>query len=186
MSVDSILKQADERMKKSVEVLRHEFSTLRTGKASVALLDTIHVELYGAEMPLKAAANITTPDPRTLLIQPFDKTALPKIEKAILKSDLGLTPNNDGQVIRLAIPAMTEERRKEMVKHVRKQAEETRIAVRNIRRDANDHLKRLEKNHEITEDEISRVQEKLQKQTDAAIKQVDEVLAHKEKEIMEV
>ncbi|MDK9700423.1 MAG: ribosome recycling factor [bacterium] len=186
MTVDELLKTYDEKMKKTVEVLRHEFTSLRTSKASTALLDMIKVELYGTELPLKQAANINTPDARTLVIQPFDKTTLPKIEKAILKSDLGITPNNDGQVIRLVVPVMTEERRKDLVKHAKKMAEDSRIAIRNVRREANDHLKKMEKNHEIREDESVRAQEKMQKSTDAHVKQVDDVLAHKEKEIMEV
>lgn len=186
MTAEQILKDSEERMKKSVEVLKHEFSTLRTGKASPALLDTIHVEMYGANMPVKAVANITTPDPRTLVITPFDKTSLPKIEKAILKSELGITPNNDGQVIRLTIPLMTEERRKDLVKLAKKMAEESKIAIRNIRRDGNDQIKRMEKAHEIREDESIRWQEKLQKITDQHIKNVEDILSHKEKEIMEV
>ncbi|MCX7835111.1 MAG: ribosome recycling factor [bacterium] len=186
MTAEQILKDNEERMKKSVELLRHEFSTLRTGKASPALLDTIHVEMYGTNMQLKALANVTTPDSRTLVITPFDKSALPKIEKAILKSDLGITPNNDGQVIRLIIPMMTEERRKDLVKLAKKMAEESKIAIRNIRRDGNDQIKKLEKAHEIREDEAVRFQEKLQKLTDQYIKNVEDILQHKEKEILEV
>lgn len=186
MSIDQINKDSEERMKKSVELLRHEFSTLRTGKASPALLDTINVDVYGSNMPLKSIANITTPDSRTLVIQPFDKTTLPKIEKSILKSDIGITPNNDGQVIRLGIPIMTEERRKDLVKLSKKMGEETKISIRNIRRDGNDHIKKLEKLHEIREDESVRAQEKLQKLTDQYIKNVEDILSHKEKEILEV
>lgn len=186
MTIDELLKAADEKMNKSVEVLKHEFGGLRTGKANPGLLDTIHVDAYGSELPLKQLANISTPDARTLLIQPFDKSTISKIEKAILKSDLGMTPNNDGNAIRLNIPMMTEERRKDLVKHAKKMAEENRVAIRNIRRDTNDHLKKMEKSHEIREDESVRAQEKMQKQTDAHIKLIDDMLAKKEKEVMEV
>ena len=188
MSVDELLKSADEKMNKSVDVLKHEFAGLRTGKASAALLDPIMVDAYGSgsEVPLKTLANISTPDARTIAIQPFDKSTSPKIEKAILKSDLGMTPMNDGNIIRLNIPMMTEDRRKDLVKHAKKLTEDNRIAIRNVRRDTNDHIKRMEKAHEIREDESVRAQEKLQKLTDGHIKAIDELLVSKEKEIMEV
>ncbi len=188
MTVDEHLKASEEKMNKSVEVLKHEFAGLRTGKAAAALLDPITVDAYGtgAFLPIKQVANIATPDARTITIQPFDKSTTAKIEKAILKSDLGITPMNDGNVIRLQIPMMTEDRRKDLVKHAKKLTEDNRVAIRNIRRDTNEHIKKMEKSHEIREDESGRAQEKLQKQTDAHIKLVDDMLAKKEKEIMEV
>lgn len=176
---------AEERMKKALEALKREFQTVRTGRANPHALDRIEVEYYGTSTPLKSLANLTVPDARTLLIQPYDKTVLKEIEKAIASSDLGFTPNNDGNVIRIIIPALTEERRKEMTKVVRKYAEESRIAVRNVRRDAMDELKKS-KGTAISEDEAKRQEEALQKLTDKYIKEIDKMTEQKEAEVMEV
>jgi ribosome recycling factor len=172
-------------MDKAIGALKRDLSTLRAGRATPALLDRVQAEYYGAMTPVNQLANINTPDPRTLIIQPWDKSSLGVIEKAILKSDLGLTPTNDGSVIRLSIPPLTEERRAELVKMTKKFGEETKVAIRNIRRDANDDIKKLEKS-DISEDESRRHQEDIQKTTDKFIAEVDRVLAAKEKEIMEV
>ncbi|MCM3291686.1 ribosome recycling factor [Paenibacillus sp. MER 180] len=181
----AVKKNAEERMEKAIAALKRELATLRAGRATPALLDRVQVEYYGAMTPVNQLANISTPDPRTLMIQPWDKSSLSDIERAIMKSDLGLTPANDGSMIRLAIPALTEERRAELVKHTKKFGEEAKVAVRNIRRDANDDIKKLEKT-DISEDESRRHQEDIQKTTDKYIAEVDKVLAAKEKEIMEV
>ncbi|GAV11990.1 ribosome recycling factor [Paenibacillus sp. NAIST15-1] len=181
----AVKKNAEERMEKAIAALKRELATLRAGRATPALLDRIQVEYYGAMTPVNQLANISTPDPRTLMIQPWDKSSLSDIERAIMKSDLGLTPANDGSMIRLAIPALTEERRAELVKHTKKFGEEAKVAVRNIRRDANDDIKKLEKT-DISEDESRRHQEDIQKTTDKYIAEVDKVLVAKEKEIMEV
>lgn len=181
----SIKKNAEERMEKAISALKRDFSTLRAGKASPSLLDRISVEYYGTNTPLNQLANITTPDSRTLLIQPWDKSSMAEIERAILKSDLGLTPSNDGSTIRLSVPMLTEERRVELVKSAKKIAEESKVAIRNIRRDANDSIKKLEKS-EISEDESKRYQDEVQKITDKFIAESDKVLAVKEKEILEV
>lgn len=181
----SIKKNAEERMDKAIQALKRDLSTLRAGRATPALLDRIQVEYYGAMTPLNQLANINTPDSRTLMIQPWDKSSLADIERAIMKSDLGLTPANDGAMIRLSIPPLTEERRTELVKFTKKFGEEAKVAIRNIRRDANDDIKKLEKS-EISEDESRRHQEDIQKATDKFVAEVDKVLAAKEKEIMEV
>ncbi|WNB90371.1 ribosome recycling factor [Bacillus sp. NEB1478] len=181
-----VLTQAEEKMQKAIGSLRREYSTLRAGRANPSLLDRVQVDYYGTPTPINQLAGVTTPEARLLVIQPYDKTAMGDIEKAILKSDLGLTPSNDGQVIRIAIPALTEERRKELVKLVKKFAEEAKVALRNIRRDANDDLKKLEKEAEITEDELRRYNDDVQKLTDKYTSEVDSVSSNKEKEIMEV
>lgn len=181
----SVKKNAEERMDKAISSLKRELATLRAGRANPALLDRIQVEYYGAMTPVNQLANINTPDPRTMLIQPWDKASIGDIERAILKSDLGLTPANDGTVIRLSIPPLTEERRMELVKQTKKYGEEAKVAIRNIRRDANDDIKKLEKT-DISEDESRRYQDDIQKTTDKFIAEVDKVLASKEKEIMEV
>jgi ribosome recycling factor len=181
----SIKKNAEDRMEKAVTSLKKELSSLRAGRAVPALLDRVQVEYYGAMTPVNQLANISTPDSRTLMIQPWDKSSMSAIEKAIMKSDLGLTPSNDGSMIRIVIPALTSERRAELVKMTRKFGEEAKVAVRNIRRDANDEIKKLEKNG-ISEDESRKYQEDIQKFTDKYIAEVDKVLAAKEKEIMEV
>lgn len=181
----SIKQSAEERMDKAIAALKRDFATLRAGKASPTLLDRIQVEYYGSLTPLNQLANINTPDSRTLLIQPWDKSSLNDIEKAILKSDLGMTPSNDGAIIRLSVPMLTEERRLELVKSAKKLTEDAKVAIRNIRRDANDSIKKLEKS-EISEDESKRFQEDIQKSTDKFIAEADKVLAVKEKEILEV
>lgn len=173
-------------MQKSVEKTQQDLNTIRTGRANASLLDRIMVDYYGTETPLKALASITTPDATTLLIQPYDKNSLPQIEKAISTSDLGLTPNNDGQVIRLNIPPLTTERRKEFVKIAAKYAEEGRVAIRNIRRDAIDKVRKQEKNGQISEDESRALQEEIQKITDKYIAKIDELLKQKEKELTTV
>jgi len=173
-------------MAKAIAALKSEFNSIRAGRANPSLLDRLTVEYYGTPTPIKQMANISAPEPRLLVIQPWDKTGIPDIEKALLKSDLGITPTNDGTVIRLAIPQLTQERRGELVKVVRKKAEEAKIAIRNIRRDANDLIKDLQKSGEMSEDEERRSQEEIQKLTDKFIKQVDEQLSAKEAEIMEV
>ena len=180
-----VLAQAEERMKKTIALLQKEFHTVRTGRANPALLDRVEVEYYGTPTPLKSLANISTPDGRSLLIQPYDKGVLKEIEQGIHKSGLGLTPNNDGAVIRINIPTPTEERRKEMAKVVKKYGEEARIALRNIRRDGADELKKL-KGSQISEDELKRQEESLQKLTDKYVKDVDKHVHDKEAEVMEV
>lgn len=181
----TIKKHAEERMEKAIGALKRDLATLRAGRATPAILDRIQVEYYGAMTPVNQLANINTPDSRTLMIQPWDKSSLGAIEKAILKSDVGLTPANDGNQIRLSVPPLTEERRSELVKSTKKFGEEAKVAIRNIRRDANEDIKKLEKT-DISEDESRRHQEDIQKATDKYIAEVDKVLASKEKEIMEV
>jgi ribosome recycling factor len=186
MSASQIKKDANHRMKKSVENIQNEFNKIRTGRATPALLDTVKVEYYGTVVPLAQASTISIPEPRLIAIQPWDKNMIPEIEKAILKSELGLTPSNDGTFVRLPIPQLSEERRNDLVKLVKKFAEEGRIAIRNVRRDANDHLKKLQKDHEMSEDELSIELDDTQEMTDKHIKEIDELLEKKEKEILEV
>ncbi len=186
MTVKEIYASHEDKMKKALDVMRKEYGSLRAGRATPALLDKIAVEYYGTPTPLSQVANISAPEPRLLTIQPWEKTMLGTIEKAILKSDLGLTPNNDGSVIRLSIPQLTKERRTELVKVVHKKAEECRVAVRNLRRDGNEAVKKLEKDRVISEDEAKKGQDDIQKLTDKYIKEIDHVMAVKEKEIMEV
>jgi ribosome recycling factor len=181
-----IINDAKQRMGKTVDALRNDLMSIRAGRANPALFNRVQVEYYGALTPLNQLAGITTPEARLLIIQPYDKSIMGEIERAILKADLGLTPSNDGQVIRIAIPPLTEERRKELVKQVKKTAEEAKVAVRNIRRDANDSLKKVEKDGEITEDELKRLMDDVQKLTDQTVVKVDDVASNKEKEIMEV
>lgn len=182
---EEIIKSAEDRMNKAIDALKRDLSSLRAGRANPAILDRVQVEYYGALTPLSQVGSINTPDPRTLVIQPWDKSILGDIEKALMKSDLGLTPNNDGNIIRISIPALTEQRRTELVKMTKKYGEEGKVAVRNIRRDANEDIKKLEKS-EISEDESRGHQEVIQKLTDRFVNEVDKVLANKEKEIMEV
>jgi ribosome recycling factor len=184
--IDELLKDAEDRMGKSVESSRNELATVRTGRASPHLLDRIAVDYYGAQTPLKQLANVAASDARLLTVTPFDKGALGAIEKAIQESDVGLTPSNDGNVIRLQIPEMTEERRREMVKVVHGVAEEGRVAVRNIRRDTMHDLRELKKEGEAGEDDERRAESALQKQTDEAIAEIDSLLQGKEEEILEV
>jgi len=184
--MEDIVARAEAKMKASVDVLRKELASIRTGRASPGLVENLHVEYYGTETPLRQLANISAPETRSIVIQPYDRGAMGSIEKAILKSDLGLTPNNDGQNIRLTIPTLTEERRKDLVKMVRRQLEEGRIAVRNVRRDANEHLKAMEKEKTLSADDDKRAQERLQKLTDTYVKQIDDIGHAKEAEVMEV
>lgn len=180
-----IIEMAD-KMEKSVEAFKNELSKVRTGRASISLLDGISVDAYGSPMPMNQVATMTIPESRMIAIQPWDPQMVPAIEKAILKSNLGLAPANDGKVIRLTIPQLTEERRKELVKQVRKVAEEFRVAIRNVRREAIDTLKQQKKDKEISEDDLFKLQDDAQKETDTYVKQIDEVTEHKEKEMMEV
>lgn len=180
-----ILEMAD-KMEKSVDSFKNELSKVRTGRASISLLDGISVDAYGSPMPMNQVATMTIPESRMIAIQPWDPQMVPAIEKAIMKSNLGLTPANDGKVIRLTIPQLTEERRKELVKQVRKVAEEFKVTIRNSRRDAIDHLKTQKKDKEISEDDLFKMQDEAQKETDSYVKQIDEITAHKEKEVMEV
>jgi ribosome recycling factor len=184
--IDDVLSDANTRMDKSVEAAKHEFTSIRTGRASVALLDRVQVSAYGTTMPVNQVATISVPEPRLLSITPFDKGTIKDIERAIQESDLGLTPANDGQVIRLPIPQLTEERRKELVRQVRHMAEEGKVAARNIRRDAIHHLKELEKDGDVGADDIRRAEERLQKLTDQHTTAIDAALKAKEAEIMEV
>ena len=181
-----VIANAKERMNKAISAFSRELASIRAGRANAALLDKISIEYYGAPTPVNQLAGISVPEARLLVIQPYDKTILGEIEKAILKSDLGLNPSNDGSLIRLVIPALTEERRKELVKLIKRDAEEAKVAVRNVRRDANDDLKKLEKNGDITEDELRVNSENIQKLTDDQIVKIDGITKDKEKEIMEV
>lgn len=184
--ISDIQKDAQARMTKSVEALRHDLTKVRTGRASTALVDHLKVNYYGADMPLTQVASIAVTDARTLTITPWEKQMVSPVEKAILSSDLGLTPNTAGTVIRINLPALTEERRKELSKHVHGEGEDTKVAIRNIRRDANHHVKELLKDKKITEDESARSEADIQKLTDKAIKDVDEVVRAKEQELMAV
>lgn len=183
---DIILKETREKMTQAVQAFTKSLATVRAGRANPNVLDSIVVDYYGAFTPLNQLANITAPEPRMLLITPYDKTAIGDMEKAILKSDLGLTPSNDGNIIRISIPALTEDRRKELVKVVGKYTEEYRVQVRNVRRDANDQFKKAEKDGEITEDELRMNQESVQKETDNFIAELENLAKEKEAEIMEV
>jgi ribosome recycling factor len=184
--MDAILKDAEDRMKKSVAALQDELASLRTGRASAAMFDKIKVEYYGSPTPLSQVAGISVPESRLVVIQPWDKALLGEIEKAIQSSELSLNPNNDGKVIRINIPPLTEERRKEIVKLAKNIAEQSRIAVRNIRRDANDELKKSEKNGDISEDDLKRGEEKVQKLTDQYVENINEIVTAKETEILEI
>ena len=184
--IDAVAKQTREKMQKALESLEQEMSALRTGRASVSLLDGVEVSAYETAMPLKQVATIAAPDAKTILIQPWDKNVIGAIEKAILAANLGVTPINDGKVIRISIPPLTEERRKELVKVAHKYAEAAKVAVRHVRRDGLDTVKKLEKNHEISEDDQERFANDVQKATDGMIAEIDQLLAAKEKEILTV
>jgi len=184
--IQELRKKTNERMQASIEALKKKFASVRTGRASLALLDGLTIDYYGTPTPLQQVASLSLPDSRQISIQPWEQKIIPEIEKAIMKSDLGLTPMNDGKLIRINIPVLTEERRKQLVKVVRKEAEDAKVAVRNIRRDVNEDLKKLEKEKHISEDEIKKEHDEVQKITDSFVKKVDELLEHKEKEIMEV
>jgi ribosome recycling factor len=185
-NIDLLLEDARDRMAKSVDAIRHEFSSVRTGRASPALLDRISVDYYGAITPLRQLATITAPEARLLTIQPYDKSSIKAIERAILESDVGLTPNNDGNLIRLGIPELTEERRKQLVKVARHIAEEGRVAIRNIRRDIMHELRDLKEAGDTGSDDEHRAEVELQKVTDGRIHELDELLQHKEADILEV
>jgi len=188
MTVDSIIEDAKKKMKQSMETLKKELATVRTGRANPSILDTVQVEYYGSSMPLNQLAGISVPEPSCLLIQPFDKNSIKAIETAILKSGLGLNPANDGAVIRLPIPALTEERRKELTKVVSRIGEEIKTAIRNVRRDQNENIKKMEKDKSsgLSEDAARKALEQIQKATDDYIKEVEDAIKHKEAEIMKV
>jgi ribosome recycling factor len=185
-AIEEFVADATRRMDKSIESTRHEFNSVRTGRASAALLDRIVIDYYGTPTPLKNLATIGTPEARLLTVQPFDPTSLKAIEKAIQESDLGLQPSNDGKLIRLPIPPLTEERRKELVRVVRRYAEDGKVAIRNVRRDVMRHLEELVRNGDVGDDEERRAENQVQKLTDEHTKSIDELLKHKEAEIMEV
>jgi len=182
----SSLQKAKQRMEAALESLRREFGGVRTGKASPALLDTVRVEAYGSRVPLNQVGTVAAPEPRMLTVQPWDRSLMKDIERALRESDLGLNPSNDGQIIRIPIPALTEERRKEYVRMLHKLAEEGRVAIRQARKDANDEVKAREKKEHLSEDDVRREQGEIQKLTDGFIAKVDEALKHKEAEVMEV
>jgi ribosome recycling factor len=182
--MQTVIKDLETRMQAAVDLLAREFSGVRTGRANTALLDAVRVEAYGTQSPVSQMASVSVPDPKTLVIQPWDTSQIPAIEKAILKSDLGLTPSNDGKVIRLPMPPLTEERRKQLAKTVGKLAEESRVAVRNVRRDANERLKALAKDKTVSQDEERRGHDQIQKATDKFIAKVDELTKKKEQEIL--
>lgn len=184
--LENVIKEAKDRMKKAEQSLQRELGQIRAGRANASLLDRINVEYYGAPTPLNQLAQINIPEARILMVTPFDKNSIGDIEKAIMMSDIGISPTNDGNVIRLVIPQLTEERRKELAKDVKKVAENSKIAVRNIRRDAIDSLKKAEKNKEITEDDLRELEKEVQNVTDASIKSIDDITAEKEKELLEV
>ena len=184
--METIKKNLEEKSKKSIAILKEDLNTVRAGRANPALLDKVTVEYYGTATPLKNIANISVPDPRTLLISPFDPKSVGEIEKAINMANIGINPSNDGKCVRLVIPQVTEERRKELTKTVKKMGEDSKVAVRNLRRDANDHLKKKEKAHEITEDELKKALDDIQKSIQKTVKEIDDIVAAKEKEILEV
>jgi ribosome recycling factor len=179
-------KRIIDRMDKTIDIFKKDLASIRTGRASIAIFDGIMVDYFGTSTPLSHVATLSVPESRLITIQPWDPKTIADIEKAIQKSDLGLNPNNDGKIIRIAIPQLTEERRKEIVKHVHKRGEESKISLRNIRRDGNEEMKKIEKEKHMSEDETKRAIEEIQKLTDAYIKKVDEIISHKEHELMEV
>jgi ribosome recycling factor len=186
VTAEETLKDAAHKMDRAVEVTREEFSSVRTGRASPAILNRITVDYYGTSTPLNQLASFSVPEPRLLVIQPYDRNAMQAMEKALMQSDLGLSPSNDGNVIRLAFPPLTEERRRELTRLVRERAEEGRVAVRNVRRHAKEELERLEREHVISEDELARAEKELQRRTDTHVAEIDELVGHKETELMEV
>ncbi len=184
--MQEVLNESEEKMKKALEALRKDYTSMRAGRANPALLDKIQIDYYGSLTPLNQVANISAPEPRLITVQPWDKSMLAQIEKAILKSDLGLNPANDGNLLRIAIPQLTEERRMELVKTAKKKMEDVKVIVRNIRRDANDKINKLTKSKEVSEDEAKKTQDEMQKLTDKYSKEIERILEVKEKEIMEV
>ena len=185
-TAQEILDDAEHRMKQAIESMVHDFSTYRTGRASPAVLERVHVDYYGVETPISQVANVSVPEPRQLLIQPYDKSTIPLIEKAIMKSDLGINPNTDGNGIRLIFPQMTEERRKDMVKQVNTRAEHAAVAIRNVRRDANEHLKTMQKNKLMSEDDLKGHEAKVQKLTDKYVEDAHVLQKKKDQELMEI
>jgi ribosome recycling factor len=181
-----VIKNMSAHMDKTIDALRKEYQKVRTGRASTSLLDEIRVDYYGTLTPINQLATLSVPEPRTITLQPWEAKVIPVIEKAILNANLGLTPSNDGRVIRLNLPPLTEERRKDIVKQLKKMAEDAKVAARNIRRDSNDELKKLEKDKKITEDDLKRAEKEVQDVTNAHVAKIDEILAHKEKEVLEV
>jgi ribosome recycling factor len=186
MVLEELFHKTEDHMKKTLELLQQELSGIRTGKASPALLDSLRVNYYGSMVPVKQVANVAVPDPRMITIQPWDRALIVEIEKAIRTSELGLNPQNDGGVIRLPIPPLTEERRKDLVKVVKRIGEDSKVAMRNVRRDANERIKKLEKEHELSEDDMRHKVDAIQKLTDNFVHKVDEAVTAKEKEIMEI
>jgi len=186
MNKDSIFHNSEDRMEKALQALDREFAKLRTGRASTGLVENIKVDYYGTSTPISQLASVAVPDSRTLTIQPWDRGAFALVEKAIVKSDLGLTPSNDGKLIRISVPPLTEECRKDLTKLAKKYAEETKIAIRNVRRDANEQLKKLEKDKQLTEDELKKTTDDMQKMTDKFIKKCEDKTQVKEKEIMDI
>ena len=184
--IKDIIQKAEEKMKKTISVLKSDLSTMRAGRANPTMLDRIQVDYYGSPCPLNQVANISAPEPRVLVISPWEKSLMKEIEKAILTSDLGIHPSNDGSVIRLVVPELTEETRRNLVKNVKKTGEEAKVALRSIRREANDKIKALKKDGEITEDELKNSEEKVQKIIDSFVKEVDTIIVAKEKEIMSI
>ena len=184
--IKDIIKNSEEKMKKTISVLKSDLQTMKAGRANPSMLDRVQVDYYGSPCPISQVANVSAPEPRVLMITPWEKTILQDIEKAILKSDLGLNPSNDGSVIRLIIPELTEETRKNLVKNVKKTGEDAKVAIRSIRRDANDKIKNLKKSDDISEDEVKRGEDQVQKVTDSHIKEIATIIAAKEKELMSI
>ena len=184
--MDALMKTFEEKMEKTIAILKEDLNTVRAGRANAAILDKVTADYYGTPTPLKNMANISTPDPRTILVSPFDPSSISGIEKAINEANLGLNPSNDGKAIRLVIPQLTEERRKELTKTSKKMGESAKVAIRNLRRDMNDSVKKLEKNGDITEDDLKKALDDIQKSTDATIKNIDKIIEKKDKDIMEV
>ncbi len=181
-----VKKKLTEKMEKTLEVLKKDLSSIRTGRASLSILDGLTVDYYGTPTPLHQVATLAVPESRLITIQPWDPKLIPEIEKAIQKSDRGLNPANDGKTVRVPIPPLTEERRQQIIKHVHKRGEEARVAIRNIRRDGNDEIKKLQKEQHISEDDVKKSTDEIQKITDGYIKRIDEIMSHKEKELMEI
>lgn len=184
--IKDIILKAEEKMKKTITVFKSDLATMKAGRANPTMLDRIEVEYYGSMVPISQVANVSAPEPRILLIQPWEKSSLKAIEKAILKSDLGINPSNDGSVIRLVVPELTEETRRNLVKNVKKTGEDAKVAIRSIRREANDKIKALKKENEVSEDQIKKGEDDIQKKTDNFIKEVDAMVEAKEKEIMSI
>lgn len=184
--MDALMKRFEEKMEKTISILKEDLNTVRAGRANAAILDKVSADYYGTPTPLKNMANISTPDPRTILVSPFDPSSISGIEKAINEANLGLNPSNDGKSIRLVVPQLTEERRKELTKTSKKMGENAKVAIRNLRREMNDSVKKMEKNGDITEDDLKKALDDIQKSTDNTIKNIDRIIEKKDKDIMEV